>query len=69
MCSFVKNFTPKFKTTGRAILFTILIDRPAVYLTRASGLKTYSQTVHNFNLLHPRKLEAMIQNFQSSLLY
>jgi len=36
ICFFVKNFTPKF--TGRAILYTILIDQPAFYSTRASGL-------------------------------
>jgi len=40
------NFTPKFKSTGRATLYTILIDRPTVYLTRASGLYTNSQTGH-----------------------
>jgi len=42
---FVKKFTPTFKSTGRAIFYTNLIDRPAVYSTRASGLQTYSQTV------------------------
>jgi len=29
MCFFVLNFTPKFKMTGRAILYTSLIDRLA----------------------------------------
>jgi len=36
--SFFKNFTPKFKSTSQAILYTILIDRLAVYSTQASGL-------------------------------
>jgi len=38
ICFYVKNLTPKFKSTGQAILYTILIDRPAVYSARASGL-------------------------------
>ena len=37
-------FTSKNKLTGRATLLTILIDRPAVYSNRASGLYTNSQT-------------------------
>jgi len=37
-CFFIQNFTSKFKSTGRATLPTILIDRPAFYFTRASGL-------------------------------
>jgi len=28
---FVKDFTPKFKSTGRAILYKIMIGRPVVY--------------------------------------
>jgi len=36
--SFLKTFTPKFKSTCQAILYTTLIDRLAVYSTRASGL-------------------------------
>ena len=37
ICFFVQNFTPKFKSTDRAFLYTILIDWPAVYSTRALG--------------------------------
>ena len=33
--------------TGRATFHTIIIDQPAFYLTRASGLKTNSQTVYD----------------------
>jgi len=44
ICYFVNNFTPKFRSTGRAMLYTILIDRPA------SGLKTYLHT--DCNILH-----------------
>ena len=35
---FVKNFTPKFRSTGRAVLYTILIDRPIVNSSRAYSL-------------------------------
>jgi len=41
---YVWNVTPKFISTGRAILYTILIDRSDVYSTRAAGLYTNSQT-------------------------
>jgi len=34
----IKSFTLNFKSTGRATLHTILIDQPAFYSTRASGL-------------------------------
>jgi len=37
-CYLVKDFTPTFKSTGRAIFYTNLIDRLAVYSTRASDL-------------------------------
>ena len=43
-CFFIQIFTSKFKSTGRATLHTILIDRQAFYSTWASGLQTNSQT-------------------------
>ena len=52
-CFFIQNFTLKFKSTGRATLHTILIDRQAFYSTRASGLQTNSQT--DFNIMKCKK--------------
>jgi len=37
ICFSILNFTSNFKSTARATLHTILIDRPAFYSTRASG--------------------------------